>query len=56
MKSNKANRNSEWTTEQLLNLSRSWAYVFPVEVDRAKTNDAWTSEQFIRVGNRFICL
>lgn len=54
---NNANRNQTWTTEQLINLSKSWAYVYPVEVERSKAdNDTWTTEQFIRVGNRFICL
>jgi len=53
---NKAN-NQDWTTEQLITLSQSWAYVFPVHLNRAKANnDEWTTEQFIRVGNRYICL
>ncbi|MBE9191154.1 hypothetical protein IQ230_12470 [Gloeocapsopsis crepidinum LEGE 06123] len=54
---NKANNNQGWTTEQLINLSQSWAYVFPVNANRVKAEDeAWTTEQFIRVGNRYICL
>ncbi|MBE9191155.1 hypothetical protein IQ230_12475 [Gloeocapsopsis crepidinum LEGE 06123] len=55
---NKANNNQGWTTEQLINLSQSWAYVLPIHVNqRAKgVNEAWTTEQFIRVGNRFTCL
>lgn len=57
--SNNTNRNQSetWTTEQLINLSQSWAYVFPVSVNQAQAkDDSWNSEQFIRVGNRFICL
>ncbi|PIG91437.1 hypothetical protein [Gloeocapsopsis sp. IPPAS B-1203] len=52
------NNNQDWTTEQLINLSQSWAYVLPVNVNqRAKAeDDVWTTEQFIRVGHRYICL
>lgn len=55
---NKVNSDNQgWTTEQLINLSQSWAYVSPVNVNRAKAeDDVWTTEQFIRVGNRYICL
>ncbi|MES1023101.1 hypothetical protein ABN584_09400 [Gloeocapsa sp. BRSZ] len=51
------NFNKGWTTEQLINLSQSWAYVFPTDTNQAKADrDAWTTEQFIRVGNKHIYL
>ncbi|WP_168192346.1 hypothetical protein [Chroococcidiopsis sp. TS-821] len=51
------NLNKGWTTEQLINLSQSWAYVFPAKAAQAKAKqDAWTTEQFIRVGNKHINL
>lgn len=49
--------NQGWTTKQLINLSQSWAYVFPVKANRTKTaDDVWTTEQFIRAGNQHIHL